>query len=80
MTGAQLHAARQRLGLSCSELGEACRLAGSPKSAGDRIRDMELGRRDISGPVAAVVEALLSGWRPAPRTDWFEVAKDIVSR
>lgn len=52
------------LGWDEYQLSRVLRLAGAPDKAAARVRDMELGRRDISGPVQVAVEALLSGWRP----------------
>jgi len=45
-------------------MARALRLAGTPEKAAARVREMEAGRREISGPVQVAVEALLSGWRP----------------
>lgn len=63
----QMRAARQLLGWTEEQMGSALRLAGTPEKIAARVRDMEAGRRDISGPVQVATEALLSGWRPH---DW----------
>lgn len=60
----QLRAARLILGWDEWQMARALRLAGTPDKAAARVREMETGRRDISGPVQVAVEALLSGWRP----------------
>jgi transcriptional regulator with XRE-family HTH domain len=76
----EIRAARRQLGLSLSEFGEAIGIDGSCKTRAARVRDMESGRRDITGPVSRVVEALLAGWRPGKTdTEWFLIAKDILS-
>jgi hypothetical protein len=62
---AQLKVARQILGWDLLTLGRALRLAGTNEKIEARVRDMEGGKRDISGPVQVAVEALLSGWRPS---------------
>lgn len=67
--GPQLKAARMILGWDEPTMARALRLAGTPEKAAARVREMELGKRDISGPVQVAVEALLSGWRP---TGWTE--------
>lgn len=63
-TPADLKSARHALGWSVSEMARALRM-GDTDQAAKRLREMESGRRDISGPVAVAVEALLTGWRPA---------------
>ncbi len=50
-------------------MARALRLAGTPEKAAARVREMEAGKRDISGPVQVAVEALLSGWRPTGWSD-----------
>jgi len=61
-TPADLKAARQALGWSLSQMADALRLA--PPKGAQRVREMEAGAREISGPISVAVEALLSGWRP----------------
>lgn len=71
-TPESLKAARRQLGWSVYQLARALRMAPEDstrddqqgKKAGDRIREMEDGRRDISGPVSVAVEAFLAGFRP----------------
>jgi len=60
----ELRLARQILGWEPGQMARALRLAGTPEKAAARVREMEAGRREISGPVQVAVEALLSGWRP----------------
>ena len=56
--------ARTILGWDHEQLGRALRLAGTPEKRTARVREMEAGKRDISGPVQVAIEALMSGWRP----------------
>jgi hypothetical protein len=65
MTSHELHAARQQLGWSVYEMADALRLGGSSEKGGQRVREMESGAKEISGPVAVAVEAFLTGFRPA---------------
>lgn len=65
----QLRVARTMLDWDEATMARALRLGGTPEKAAARVREMELGKRDISGPVQVAVEAFLSGWRPA---DWAE--------
>ncbi|CAN5417056.1 hypothetical protein BH10PSE2_BH10PSE2_10070 [soil metagenome] len=69
--GAQLRAARQILNWDEATVARALRLAGSPEKLVARVKDMEAGKREISGPVQVAMEAFLSGWRP---TGWTEKA------
>lgn len=64
-----LKAARHRLGWSLRQMARALRLAGTPEKAATRVREMEDGRREISGPVLRCVEAFLTGWRPEGWSD-----------
>lgn len=63
-TPADLKSARARLGWSLRQMARALRLASAETKGADRVREMEDGRRDISGPVTVAVEAFLTGWRP----------------
>ena len=63
-TGRDLMNARDRLGWSQAELGDALRLAGDRRHRGTRIRDMENGSRPVTGPIAVAVESFLAGFRP----------------
>lgn len=65
----QLKLARELLGWDEETMARALRLAGPPEKTVARVREMEAGKRDISGPVQVVLEAFLSGWRPS---GWFE--------
>jgi len=68
----ELRLARQVLGWSHDQMGRALKLAGGPEKAAARVKEMEAGRREISGPVQVAVEALLSGWRPS---GWIDTAE-----
>ena len=68
-TPADLKAARQSLGWSLRQMARALRLAGPDDKTATRVREMEDGRRDISGPVCVSVEAFADGWRPEGWTD-----------
>jgi hypothetical protein len=65
----ELKMARTILGWDHEQLGRALRLAGTPEKRTARVREMEMGKRDISGPVQVAIEALMSGWRPNGWTD-----------
>lgn len=56
MTGPELTSARKTLGLSVTALAEALRLGSNGSTA---IREMERGKRYISGPVQVAVELML---------------------
>ena len=70
MTGAEIHAARGRLGhlwglgrpLHASELGRALRLSG--RDPGASVRDYERGKTAISGPVSVAIEMMLASTLP----------------
>jgi hypothetical protein len=64
VTGQDLEAARKRLGWSVYQMGEALRLKGDRDYRGQFVREMESGRRPVSGPVAVAVEGFLAGHRP----------------
>ena len=61
-TGDHLRQARQALGWSPEDLARALRF--SDKHGGSRILEMESGKRQMTGPVAVAVEALLRGFLP----------------
>jgi len=63
--GAAMKAARLALGWSLRDMARALRLAQIETKGPDRVRDMESGARDISGPVSVAVEAFLTGFRPS---------------
>jgi hypothetical protein len=72
-SGADLHEARKQLGWSYSVLARALRMCpvdahrdDDPrvKKAADRIREMERGVRDVTGPISVAVEGFLAGFRP----------------
>jgi transcriptional regulator with XRE-family HTH domain len=62
--GEHLRQAREAMGFSHAELARALRLAGGDKQGEKRVREMEAGKRDISGPVTVAVEAILRGFLP----------------
>ena len=68
-TPADLKAARHHLGWSLRDMARALDLAGTTDKAATRVREMEDGRREISGPVRRCVAAFLDGWRPDGWTD-----------
>ena len=63
-TGDDLRAARTRLGWTVYEMGSALRLSGDRQKGGQRVREMESGSREITGPTSVAVEAFLWGFRP----------------
>jgi transcriptional regulator with XRE-family HTH domain len=58
-TGAKLKAARKALDFSLTDMAEALRLAGSLDNARTFVREMEDGKRAISGPIQVAVEGML---------------------
>lgn len=55
MTGPELTSARKTLGMSVNQLAEALRLGNAgPKN----LREMERGKREITGPVQVAVELM----------------------
>ncbi len=65
----ELKIARQILNWDHGQMARALRLAGTPEKAIARVREMESGKRDVTGPIQVAIEALLSGWRPTGWTD-----------
>ncbi len=57
-TGEDLRRARHALGLSVTALAEALRVRHG------YLWDIEEGRRDVTGPIAVSVEAMLAGYKP----------------
>jgi DNA-binding XRE family transcriptional regulator len=57
MTKEEFRAAREKLGLTQSEMAKALRLR--PDNGAASVRAMEAGRKAISGPVSLAVEYLL---------------------
>jgi hypothetical protein len=64
VTGPHLRQAREALGWSPSDMARALRLAGDRSQGEKRVREMEAGKRMISGPVAVAVESFLHGFLP----------------
>ena len=64
VTGPHLKQAREALGWSYSDLARALRLAGDRSQGEKRVKEMESGKRQISGPVAVAVESFLHGFKP----------------
>ena len=62
--GPHLKQAREALGWSPSDLARALRLAGDRSQGEKRVREMESGKRMISGPVSVAVESFLHGFLP----------------
>jgi len=62
--GPHLKQVRQALGWSPAEMARALRLAGGPDQGEKRVREMESGLRQVSGPVAVAVESFLHGFQP----------------
>ena len=61
MTSDDLRIARGNLGLTTRGMASILRLGAN----GDRrIRRMESGEIEISGPVSVAIEALIDGWWP----------------
>jgi transcriptional regulator with XRE-family HTH domain len=57
MNGVDLAAARHRLGLSVTELAERLRL--NMPNGRTFVREMETGKREISGPISVAIELML---------------------
>lgn len=62
--GPHLKQAREALGWSPADLARALRLAGDRSQGEKRVREMESGKRQISGPVSVAVESFLHGFLP----------------
>lgn len=61
MTPDELRQAREDLNLSRADLADRLRFGANGER---RIRRMEQGEIEVSGPVSVVVDALLDGWEP----------------
>ena len=59
MTGEELREAREDLNLTRQELADILRFGANGER---RIRRMERGEIEVSGPVSVVIDALLDGW------------------
>ena len=62
--GTHLKQAREAMGWSPSDMARALRLAGDRSQGEKRVREMEAGKRMISGPVTVAVESFLHGFKP----------------
>jgi len=49
---------------SGAQIRRALRLAGDRSQGEKRVREMESGKRQISGPVSVAVESFLHGYKP----------------
>ena len=56
--------ARKTLGWSHLEMALALRMEGPDEKLKARIHEMEIGKRDVSGPMTVAIEAFLAGFRP----------------
>jgi len=63
MTGEELKKIRLELGLTQLELGQWLRVGNTQPD--HTVRMWEMGRTRITGPIETLLEAFLSGWRPA---------------
>jgi cytoskeletal protein RodZ len=57
VTGPDLRDARQALGLSLTDMAERLRL--QMPNGRTMLREMESGKRDVSGPISVAVELML---------------------
>lgn len=57
MTGNALRETREQLGLSITEMAQRLRLA--LPNGRTMLREMESGKRDVSGPISVAVELML---------------------
>ena len=62
-----LKAARHALGWSLRQMAGALGLERPEDKGADRLREMEDGRRPLSGPICELTQALLDGWRNGGR-------------
>ena len=62
--GDGLNWARHQLGWSMLEMALALRMEGPDEKLKARIHEMEIGTRNVSGPMTVAIEALLQGFRP----------------
>lgn len=74
MTPDEFFQARKTLGWGMGLMGRALKLGRwyDPEDIGPktRVRSMENGRREISGPVSVAVGAFLAGYRP-DHLEWY---------
>jgi hypothetical protein len=65
-TGQDLRAARVQLGWTTYEMGSHLRLSDDIAKGGQRVREMEDGAREVTGPISVAVEAFLAGYHTEP--------------
>jgi len=63
-TGQDVREAREAMGYSLYELADLLRMGSDSKKGADYLRQIEGGKRQLSGVLCVALEALLSGWRP----------------
>ena len=68
MTGEDLAQARRDLGLSVTDLAERLRL--ELPNGRTMVREMESGKRPISGPIGVAVELMLEALRKTDEEAW----------
>lgn len=71
MTAERFHELRIAAGMSFAELADALRLTGL--NAISQLREMERGKRDVTGPIGVAMQALADGWRPGEWPDAEEI-------
>ena len=57
--------ARHELGWSMLQMARALRMDGPDEKLRTRIHEIEIGRRNLSGPMSVAVEAMLRGFTPS---------------
>jgi predicted transcriptional regulator len=65
--GDDLREARLELGYTVTELAVALRM--KPESGNRTIRRIEAGDKEVTGPIAVAVEAMLEGFAPEHMED-----------
>lgn len=64
-TAKDLKDARRTMGLSTYAMADMLRLGPTTEKGAASLREMENGKRRLTGPICQLADALLSGWRPA---------------
>ena len=65
--GGDLREARLELGFTVTEMALALRM--KPESGNRALRRMEAGDKEVTGPIAVAVEAMLEGFAPEHMED-----------